>query len=344
MGNRSSKPGFPGMPILMGNQSSSRRSEKFEQFASLPDDLASEILNHSHLSMKDKVALARTSKRYYGLFRDHIHAAKCLMLVAHGEQEAANNMLRDNPRFLLERCDVTDYSGRTFENITPYEYAYWAKDTHMCRMLESHMNNATKAKMLQRIDAIERNGLTYWQHGNEVRNSKHFDFTPLKTALRLYVDGYNGWSAAAAENDEPLKAAWLNIGIAQRELPVHVVNEYCHPDRSFDPKPEFNEGNLPRSFNFYNWSTCKHELLFPLDISDSFLGSTFALGRGGAERSMGSVLGDAGGADAGQPRRMALFDLEAVSHLDQIRTNDLTRSRENLLPAVLESGHSMRAY
>ena len=162
-------------------------SKPFEMVTELPGDVTMQI--SSALPLKEKVALARTSKRYYGLFKQHIHAAKCLMLVAHGDEDAAAQMLTRNCKLLLESTDVTDYSGRTFKKITAYEYAYWAKDTHMCRMLEAHMDEAAKAKMLKRIDVMERDGLAYEQHGVVVENSKNFDFTPLISALTRYVEG-----------------------------------------------------------------------------------------------------------------------------------------------------------
>ena len=64
---------------------------KTSQFETLPDALATELF--SLLSINEKAALARTSTRAYGLFSQHIHAAKLLMLVAHGEQERAAHML-----------------------------------------------------------------------------------------------------------------------------------------------------------------------------------------------------------------------------------------------------------
>src|SRR5690606_25060040 len=89
---------------------------------------------------------------------------------------------------LADNMSFTDYSGRIF-TCTAYEYAYWAKDTHMCRMLEKYMDNTTKHDLLQRVQRIEElvgeglfkapRGLTYTQNGEE-HHSAHFDLTPLK--------------------------------------------------------------------------------------------------------------------------------------------------------------------
>jgi hypothetical protein len=298
----------------------------------LPGELVLKI--GERLSLKDKAHLASTSKYYYGLFQLELRAARLLLFVARGQQDEAHSMLGQSPKLLLKCGDVTDYSGRTFNKITAYEYAYWAKDTHMCRMLETHMVNATKAVMLKRIDVMERDGLTYEQHGVVITHSKHFDFTPLITALRRYVDGYDNWYATS--NWAAIQAAWMEVGIAQRDMPVHVVNEYCHPGRSFYPLPAFNETDLPRKVRFYNYITDAAQHLFPLVISGSSgLGLDYALFRSADAR-----------AGAGRPWLVRWAspanDLAAVSHLDGMRTVDLTRSRENLLSTHLEPSHSMR--
>ena len=267
--------------------------------------------------------------------------------VAKGKQDEANTLLTASAarkQDLLRTPGIfTDYSGRTF-NCTAYEYAYWAKDTHMCRMLERHMDDETKAQLLTRINEIERIdeltgqpvGLVYQQGGQEHR-SAHFNLTLLISALQRYVDGYDNWERTS--NWNAMKAAWMEVGMAQRDMPVHVVNEYCRPDRSFYPRPEFNEGTMPRSVRFYNFETGREQSLFPLVISDSSgLGVDFALIRAshGLRRLAGAV-GVLRGASRGPAD-----ELDAISHLDEIRTVDLTRLRENLLPTDLEPSHSMR--
>ena len=209
------------------------------------------------------------------------------MLVVQGQQDEAHAILGQDSEPLLKPGGVTDYSGRTFRKITAYEYAYWAKDTHMCRKLERHMDDETKVQMLARIDEIERIdaatgqpvGLVYSQGGLEHRCA-HFNLTPLISALQRYVDGFNAW--IATRNWDAMKATWIEVGILQRDLPVHVVNEYCRPDRSFAPRPEFNEETLPRGVRFYNYNTVGGQALFPLVVSEtSGPGIDFAFVRGG---------------------------------------------------------------
>ncbi|HHT0594848.1 TPA: hypothetical protein ACTXXA_003484 [Legionella anisa] len=207
--------------------------------------------------------------------------------VAKGKQEEAEALLTTTPantQTLLRTPGIfTDYSGRTF-NCTAYEYAYWAKDTHMCRMLQSHMDEETKAFMAARIDEMERIedatgqpvGLIYQQAGQEHR-SAHFDFTPLKEAYQRYLAGYDAWYAA--RNWAAMDAAWLDVGKAQRDVPAHVAQEYCR--RDFPLRPELNDATLPRVFTFYNCTTGRAHSWFLLAGSNSGLGFDFALIRRG---------------------------------------------------------------
>jgi len=69
--------------------------------------------------------------------------------VAKGKQDEAHAILEsseDKQTCLRTQRKCTDYSGRTF-HCTAYEYAYWAKDKHMMRMLESHMDDETKRQL-----------------------------------------------------------------------------------------------------------------------------------------------------------------------------------------------------
>lgn len=305
----------------------------------------------SHLTQQDLGEWAKSDRQANSIFQGPHLFGKFLECIAYGQQDKAERLLGEVFKGQPEKIQAalqyqgkfTDYSGRTFINCTAYEYAYWAKDTYMCRMLERHMDGATKAYMFARINEIERIdadtgqrvGLVYHQGGLEHR-SAHFDLTPLISALQRYVDGYDNW--ARTRNWGAIDAAWMEVGLEQRDIPVHVVNEYCHPDRSFNPIPEFNEEILPRKTRFYNWSTGSMETaLFPLVISDvSGLGVDFSLA-GGGERAVGRAAHGCRRAYTA-PR----LDLAAVSHLDEVRDEDLMLSREILQSAVSELGHSRR--
>ncbi len=92
-----------------------------------------------------------------------------------------------------------------------------------------------------------------------------FDLEPLIQALQSYVNNYDALVAAhnrldyAARNRATmeLNSAWIQVGKAQRDVPAHVAQEYCRPDRAFYPCPPFNEPELPRILTFHNWVTSR---------------------------------------------------------------------------------------
>jgi len=336
---------------------------------------------------------------------------KLLDDVAKGKQDEAHAILQssDDTQMLLRTPGkFTDYSRRTF-NCTAYEYAYWAKDTHMQRMLERHMDDETKAFLLEKIDEIERSGLAYQQDGVSFQNP-HYDmsfvlknlspdeFRQLKTIAGQYspkikqatADNYQKIPFTATEYESlkevleqhmptgffsffyisPAKAigdklqfdfyslitalenfvnnyakcqtyheramAWLLVGIAQRNVPAHVANEYCRTDRPFDPCPEFNEETLPRVPIYSDYMrNVVPTSWFPLTSSSSGLGFDFAFLRRGGKWVRAYIFGS--------PQADALWgvsgDLTAVRHLDEVRTVDLTQSRENLSQPANQVGH-----
>lgn len=146
--------------------------------------------------------------------------------VGKGKQEEAQKLLEKAPNkqaLLRKVAKFTDYSGRTFE-CTAYEYAYWAKDKHMLRMLESQMDEETMDFLSQRVAQLEENGLTYQQHGNTLTGSKHFDLSILINALDRYVTSFDQWYKD--NNWHEINAAWMAVGRAQRDVPAHVAHEY----------------------------------------------------------------------------------------------------------------------
>src|SRR3990167_8588173 len=141
--------------------------------ATLPVKLLDRV--GKHLTQQDRRELATADKRMHSVFSQSSLLAKFsvfsqsdfhagfLEWVAYGQQDEAEILLsqvfQGQPNkiqaALLHQGTFTDYSGRTF-NCSAYEYAYWAKDTHMCRMLERCMDDETKTAMAARIDEMER--------------------------------------------------------------------------------------------------------------------------------------------------------------------------------------------
>lgn len=274
------------------------------------------------IAAPDQLALTQQHPERMAEVRQLKLIPEFLQFVAQGKHEQAKEILLNasiSQRFLLATHSFTDYSYRTF-NCTAYEYAYWVKDTMMCRMLDSMMDNDTKAKMHILVKNIDQNGISYEQNGVIISGSKEASLDPLKQALAAWVNEFPNWS------DEKMTRLWLLVGQAQRDVPAHVAQEYCRRDRNFSPLPKFNEEHLPRELSFYHFSKEKEQTWFPLDEDESSkLGHRLAFLRGGRYRTGGMLLPDKlWGLSA------VKADLEAIINLDKVRKEERIQLRHNL--------------
>jgi hypothetical protein len=275
--------------------------------ARLSDDLKDEILDSSQLKC--------------------LQVACFLHHVARGEQDEAEDLLKANPdpKFLLHSGEFTDYSGRTF-NCTAFEYAWWAKDIHMCLMLIGYMDDEIKKGISSRCDAIEMHGLSHKQGGKD-KNSKHFDFEPIKTALLNYITGFKN------QPDDKRQIAWMEVGVAQRDLPAHVAQEYCRKEGPFSPL-QFNQESLPRNLKFYNCNTKSYQYWFPLLLDENMgLGVNCVIYMDWSSIWGRRPLGCssyAGSSSCPDARPMQYADLKFLMLLDEVRSADFNKLREKL--------------
>ena len=306
-------------------------ANKENRLQQLPEDILFFSIG-KFMSESEVQQLALGSKTMYSIFYPKKLFDKFLQCAAFGKQDKLEQLFRDVfssfpdkiQKALRHRGVFTDYSGRTFY-CSAYEYAYWAKDTHMCRMLEAHMDEETKAKILAWINDIDAMGLSY-QQNDETHQSKNFDFTPLKTALQTYINGFDAWHSASDWTSN--EAAWRAVGMAQRDVPAHLAQEYCRPDRSFAPLPSFTEETLPRVLEFSIY--LNNISWFPLPSQSSGLGFDFTITR--------ENYGATGIIGRGAIKESAAFDLSALHCLDEVRNLDLIESRENLKPSTNQFG------
>jgi hypothetical protein len=141
---------------------------------------------------------------------------KFLKLVAEGEQGQAEAMLKQNKDLVLVPGDVTDLSGRSFKAITGFQYALWALDWHMWSMIKKYMS---EEDIKAQVVGLDKGA---WVNTHGVSANWQNLVTALDEQIRLIQA--QKWGEA--------KTHWQRtVGGAQRRVPAHVVNEYCHPRR-----------------------------------------------------------------------------------------------------------------
>jgi hypothetical protein len=159
------------------------------------------------------------------------------------------------------------------------------------------------------------------QNGTE--NGKCYDFNELLQAYQTYIDNYE--KLREKKDWKQQEKLWCQgVGGAQTRVPAHVANEYCRPDRSFYPTPDFKESHLPRSFKISD----EDDRWYPVALTarGGGVGVDRAVARGA--RAMGSYTtgGYMGrGGDEG-----AAVERAAVLRLCRVRSG----SREELTRAA----------
>lgn len=298
-----------------------------DEMKQLPKEIKHETAKQ--LSITDVVNVARTSTENLEFFKPIADVRKLLHHVTRGNHEAVKVMLSQDMSLFYRKGQVTDCSGRTFENISGFEYALWALDKHMWTTIlnclpQNEEDNRVVRKLLNgQCDNLDKRGVTYSLNGQTI-TEKHFDFeNTIIKELQTQVDSIN---APGAKNWEAIDNQWREgVGGAQKQLPMHFVHVYCS-NEPFYPIPKFI--SQPKSSKqFYNWATDKNEDWFS---SDSKLGSEFAIYKGalhgaGAVRCGGSQL-----------------DLDAMKALCEVRTLDFIDLKSQLEEqAGLENHHQV---
>ncbi len=250
------------------------------------------------------------------------------LLAAHGEEDTIKQLIQLSPPEFLDslatRVTVTDYSGRTFTNISAFQLMSWALDsqmivTAMLEPLQKAFNEgyAEADRIRQELERqsheIQTTGVNYTLNGEVTpHGERHFDFQPLIKSLRDYGQQYDKWTS------EQCQEHWCHqVGMLQRLVPAHVAQHYC------EEKP-FRNTTLLRSLRFRNLTSKADDIFeswFPL-TRDNRLGDNFAI--------FNSQGRSAEGAETPICKIDSLNNSEALSALLQARIQDFAELREQL--------------
>jgi hypothetical protein len=289
-------------------------------------NLPPEINNNGiapHLSLSDLTRLMRTCRQANTLFSIALPTTKVkalLQYVAFGEETKAERLMKNDPKLLLMKGQVTDYSNRTFRDITAFQYAIWALDEHMWNVILKYLPKETAATQLAEH--------IYNQPSDNEMHGVYYDFMMLINALQTYVTSYDPVDAS-----KNITLWCQTVGGAERLVPTHVANEYFQKP----PQPPYTIGtdttlykNLPRKLTLRNTLTSP-EIHWYLGDGKSKLGVDYAI-----LRRVGTGCGEAPGMRPSLPhfgapsQEQARFDLDAAIALHEARTRALIDLKEQL--------------
>jgi len=287
---------------------------------------------------------------YRGLFkpildrrkREHVAVHKVLYHLVRGEYEAVCALLTNNIDLLYKMSSITDLSGRTFEKISPFQYALWSLNKHAWnKMLEciprtkegnEVLDNLMSQYKALQIEADEdtpeikeeipqSKGVTYTLN-EKVITEPHYDFAIID-ALRKHANAdYN------SENKPAIDKQWREeVGGAQRLLPLHIMDEYCS-NGVFFPIPDFNDPPEITQDTFDNWTSLENNLPLKEKVYShgkihSQIGVDIALYKG--QGGLNGVI------TAGGNTGPASQDLDAMEALFSVRMEDFEQLEGQLL-------------
>lgn len=285
--------------------------DKFEMFNELPKELGLETAQN--LPTYELVNLSQTSKHHLSFFKPMVEVRKLLHYVVRGMHDEVQLILSGDINLIFKRGKVTDCSGRVFENVSGFEYALWALDKHMWAQMigcisKNEEGRTVFAELIAQYNKVNTDGVTYRLNGETI-TEQHFDFENiLIKEQQMQMDSLN---APGAKNLDLIDKQWREgVGGAPKQLPMHIVYEYCS-NEPFEPVPEFI--SQPKSSKqVYNWRTDESVNWFNVG---SKLGSRFAIYKGCSKLAfVVEARGSRGGSG---------FDLVAMVALCEVRTLDL---------------------
>ena len=173
---------------------------------------------------------------------------KLLDHVMRGEQNEAENMIKANPQLLNHKGAGKEFhNGREFKSITPFQYALWALDWYMWDMMMKHIDHSQARSQLEELESRGT------EHGKQFNG-----FDRLINAYQDYLDKYDDWCSKQRKKEQKqwirkslgfditivnfdhLTQHWCKVvGGAQKDLPIHALQEYWRTDRSMSPTPDF---------------------------------------------------------------------------------------------------------
>jgi len=243
--------------------------ENFSPFDILPTKIMVEISSYLKSKPHHIIPFLKTHKRTYNMFQQDVCTdllSSLLWYVAAGEQKTVQKILHLHPELLPERGAVTDYSGRTFKNISAFEYALWALDVrYMCNMMldclpPNEEGEKLRITLLAQFEQLETKGITYNFMGLTQRE-RHYDISYYTNALNRYAQMFR-WGKCYDYFD--YKKEWnSSVAAAQFCTVAHVAQHVCEVGIAFDPVPSFREKTFNRTLRFFNWDSKSWETWWP---------------------------------------------------------------------------------
>ena len=140
--------------------------------------------------------------------------------VMNGQQEQAEALLMTNSVYARMRGSITDLAGRKFENITGFQYALWALDCNMWRMIQKYLSQDEAWRQVQEPS------LAYGECFSLKRLSDAYESLLKNWWKTINLERENHWN--------------LSVGRMSREIPIHFFQEFRQLEKNLVEIPNFD--------------------------------------------------------------------------------------------------------
>ena len=147
-----------------------------------------------------------------------------LTAVIRGDIKSVEQYLKSDKQLVQSKGDITDLSGRTFTQITAFQYAFWAMDIWMCNAILKYLPTEKAAEQIQIFES-ERQDIT------KIYGAQ-FNFNPLVEAYDKYLG-------------RGFRAYWSAVGEEQYKIPAWVI--YAFTELGYDSSWCLKNPNKPFS-------------------------------------------------------------------------------------------------
>ncbi len=164
-------------------------------FSVASEDSKNEV--STFLTLDEVINLASTSITQTQFFKPMLDVRRFLLHAVQGSYDKVVSLLLNNSDLLTQKGKVTDYSDRTFYNISGFQYALWALDKNcwimMLECIPRNEEGLRIAKLLvKQYKELKEEGVTYAFKGNKV-TEQHFDFdNTIIAAMKELINGVYG--------------------------------------------------------------------------------------------------------------------------------------------------------
>jgi len=225
---------------------------------------------------------------------------RLLRCAGFGGRLEAETIFKETPALLLMRGDLTDMPGKSYTDITAFEYVVRAKDVYFFRRVLNFLEpyeGKDKSKII--VDLLAQFNRSFSED--------------CLASISGFNEAYDFW-CRRPRHERPEHFV-QDLGEAQVHLEAHILQAYCHPTTSFNYNPDFIKNDLPESFTFKDLHrSCLRSLLStsPGCKGDFVLGRTYEAAAVGNPGEDTCAVGQQIGMDCS---RLANMDKELTAEL-----------------------------